>query len=139
MDISGKFSGSVALPGAEGARKIAGIMASLRAAPPKRIGGYAVCRMVDRQNGQALDLRAGTTSRVGGARVNILVFTFSDSGHTRVIVRPSGTEPTIKYYVSTSTRDLYDRTSDVTERDWPAVDRTAKVILTAMIDFCGKM
>ncbi len=130
---------SVALPGAEGARKIADIMDSLRAAPPKRVGGYAVCRMIDRQNGQAVDLRAGTTSRVGGDRVNILVFTFSESGHTRVIVRPSGTEPTIKYYVSASTRDLYDRASDVTERDWPAVDRTAEVILTAMVDMCGKM
>ena len=130
---------SVALPGSEGARKIADIMAALRAAPPKRIGGYAVCRMIDRHNGQALDLRAGTTSRVGGDRVNILVFTFSESGHTRVIVRPSGTEPTIKYYVSAATLDQYDRASDVTERDWPAVDRTAEVILTAMVDMCGKM
>ena len=130
---------SVALPGTEGARTIADIMAFLRATPPKRIGGYDVCRMIDRQNGQALDLLAGTTTRVGGDRVNILVFTFSDSGNTRVIVRPSGTEPTIKYYVSASTRDLHGRASDVVERDRPAVDRMAEGILDAMIDLCGKM
>ncbi len=122
---------SVALPGAEGARKITDIMASLRAAPPKRIGGYDVCRMVDRQNGQALDLRAGTTSRVGGDRVNILIFTFSESGHTRVIVRPSGTEPTIKCYVSAASIDK--------DGNRQLIDSMANVLLAAMIDLCGKM
>lgn len=97
---------SVALPGAEGARRIDDIMAALRAAPPEHIGGRAVCRVIDRLSGQALDLRTGTIGPVAGEKVNILVFTFSEAGYTRVIVRPSGTEPTIKYYVSASSVDL---------------------------------
>ena len=140
---------SVALPGAEGARSIEAIMAALRAAPPERIGGRAVCRVTDRQSGQAINLRTGTTGPVAGERVNILVFTFSEAGHTRVIVRPSGTEPTIKYYVSASsvdldgtsvsTRDLVEGPSGDTERDWKAVDRLAESVLDAMIEWCEGM
>ena len=140
---------SVALPGTEGARRIEDIMAALRASPPERIGGRAVCRMIDRMSGQAHDLRTGTTGPVAGERVNILVFTFSEAGHTRVIVRPSGTEPTIKYYVSASsvdlggtrvsTRDLCESASGDTERGWKAVDRLAESILDAMIEWCEGM
>ncbi len=140
---------SVALPGAEGARRIEDIMAALRASPPERIGGQAVCRMIDRLSGQAHDLRTGTTGPVAGERVNILVFTFSEAGHTRVIVRQSGTEPTIKYYVSASsvdlggtrvsTRGFFVGASGDTERDWRAVDRLAESILDAMIEWCEGM
>jgi len=119
---------SVALPGAEGARRIEGIMAALRDAPPRRIGGRAVCRVIDRHSGQALDLRTGTTSPVEGDRADILVFTFSEAGHTRVIARPSGTEPTIKCYVSAASVDIAGTRE--------AIDGLAESILSAMIDLC---
>ena len=122
---------SVALPGAEGARRIADIMASLRSSPPRQIGGRAVCRMIDRRNGQAMDPRSRAISRVDGDLVNILVFTFSDVGHTRVIVRPSGTEPTIKYYVSVASVD--------TDENRLAMDSMADDLLAGMIELCGKM
>lgn len=129
---------SVALPGAEGARRIEYIMAALRAAPPKRISGQAVCRMIDRLNGQARDPRAGTTGPVAGERVNILVFTFSETGHTRVIVRPSGTEPTIKYYVSASSVDLSRTGGSTRDLDCArgSIDNLAESVLDAMIDWC---
>lgn len=138
---------SVALPGAEGVRRIEGIMAALRRSPPERIGRRAVCRVIDRLSGQARDLRSGTTGPVAGERVNILVFTFSEAGHTRVIVRPSGTEPTIKYYVSASsvdlggnrvfTRDPGGDTPGVAERD--PVDRAADSLLASIIDLSMDM
>lgn len=118
---------SVVLPGTEGTRRIEGIMAALRDEPPRRMGGRAVCRMIDRLSGQARDLSADTTGTVTGEKVNILVFTFSETGHTRVIVRPSGTEPTIKYYVSASTRDM-DGTRG-------SIDRLADTVLDAMIEW----
>ena len=122
---------SVALPGAEGARRIEGIMAALRAKPPRRIGGLTVCRMIDRLSGRAGDLRTGTAGPVAGERVNILVFTFSEAGHTRVIVRPSGTEPTIKYYVSSSTRDI--------DGNRGSIGSLAKSVLDATIELCERM
>ena len=122
---------SVAQPGPEGARRIADIMDALRATPPERIGGRAVRRMIDRQSGEALDLRTSTTAAVSGDRVNILIFTFSEAGHTRAIVRPSGTEPTMKCYVSASSVDMAgNRTS---------IDSLAESMLTAMTDLCGSM
>ena len=122
---------SVALPGAEGTRRIEDIMAALRTAPPEHIGGRAVCHVIDRLSGQARDLRTGTAGPVAGERVNILVFTLSEAGHTRVIVRPSGTEPTIKYYVSASTRDM-DGTRE-------SIDSLAESVLDATIEWCEGM
>lgn len=122
---------SVALPGAEGSRRIDDIMAALRALPPKRIGGRAVRRLIDRQSGQALDLRTGTTEPAPGESVNILVFTLSEAGHTRAIVRPSGTEPTIKYYVSVSSVDMAGNRE--------AIDSLAESLLAGMIDLCESM
>ncbi|MDD9949068.1 MAG: phospho-sugar mutase [candidate division Zixibacteria bacterium] len=122
---------SVALPGAEGAGRIEGIMAALRTKPPRRIGGRAVCCMIDRLSGQSLDLRTGASEPVTGDRVNILVFTFSEGGHTRVTVRPSGTEPTIKYYVSASSVDMAG------DRD--SIDSLAGSMLAEMIDLCEGM
>ena len=119
---------SVALPGAEGTRRIESMMSALREAPPERIGGRAVCRVIDRQSGQAQDLRTGTTTPVDGDRADILVFTFSETGHTRVIVRPSGTEPTVKCYVSAASVDIAGTRE--------AIDGLAETILSAMIDLC---
>jgi len=129
---------SVALPGADGARRIEGIMAALRAAPPERIGGRAVCRVIDRLSGQARDLRTDKTGPVAGERVNILVFTFSEAGHTRVIVRPSGTEPTIKYYVSASSVDLGGTGGSTRDLDGTrgSIDNLAVSVLDAMIEWC---
>lgn len=129
---------SVALPGAEGTRRIEDIMAALRAKPPRRIGGQAVCRMIDRQSGRAHDLRTGTTGPGAGERVNILIFTFSEAGHTRVIVRPSGTEPTIKYYVSASSVDLGGTRISPHDLDGisESIDSLAESILDAMVEWC---
>ncbi len=122
---------SVALPGAEGTRRIEDIMTALRATPPRRTGGHAVCRVIDRQSGQALDLRTGTTDSAGGDRVNILIFTLSEAGHTRVIVRPSGTEPTMKFYVAASTVDLPGTRE--------SIDSLAESMLADMVDLCDRM
>ncbi len=121
---------SVALPGTEGARRIDDIMAALRAAPPKQVGGRAVCRVIDRERGQALDPRTNTTTAVPGDRVNILIFTLSAAGHTRAIVRPSGTEPTMKCYVSASSLDMGETRE--------SIDSLAESMLAAMTELCER-
>ena len=122
---------SIALPGAGGTRKIASIMAALRASPPGEIGGLAVCCMIDRLSGKTLEPSTGTIDSIDGDRVNILVFTFSEAGHTRVIVRPSGTEPTIKHYVSASSVDM--------DGNRKSIDNLAESILGALIDLCERI
>jgi phosphomannomutase len=72
-------------PGAEGAATIRTIMDGFRAAPPRTIGGLAVT--------EVKDYKAGV-----GALPRSNVIAYELGGGTRVTVRPSGTEPKIKYY-----------------------------------------
>ncbi len=77
---------SVAYPGAEGAQKMAGIMARLREEAPAELAGLAVESVVDYQGG------------VGGLpSANVIELRLA--GGNKAIVRPSGTEPKIKLYV----------------------------------------
>ena len=63
------------------------IMTGLRSAPPAQIAGYAVAEVVDYQNGST-----------GLPRANVLEFRMI--GGAKLMVRPSGTEPKIKVYLS---------------------------------------
>jgi len=119
---------SVMREGAQGNQEISQIMAGLRANPPDALSGRPVYRAIDRETGLARNLRTGETEPVDGAAGNVLALTLSDTGHTRVTARPSGTEPKIKYYVSASSVDLPDLCGD---RD--AVDRVADEILDAVV------
>ena len=85
---------SFEFPGISGMDKMAGIMASLRKAPPAEIGGYQVVKVTDYQDSAATGLPAS----------NVLVYGLE--GGATVIVRPSGTEPKIKAYYTTLGRDL---------------------------------
>ncbi len=122
---------SIVMAGPEGTRRIDGIMAALRTAPPKQVGGRPVYRVIDRERGQALDPRTNTTTAVPADRVNILIFTLSEAGHTRAIVRPSGTEPTMKFYVSASSVDMAGNRK--------AIDGLAESMLAAMTELCESM
>lgn len=76
---------SVTIPGPAGASAIAAIMDGFRASPPSAIGGLAVVAM--------RDYRAGVP---GLPKSNVVAYLLE--GGSRVTLRPSGTEPKIKYY-----------------------------------------
>ena len=88
---------NVVKPGKSGADEIKAMMDNFRANPPKEIGGspvklikdYKTLKMIDAQ-GNAVDLDMPETS-------NVLQY-FTEDG-TKISVRPSGTEPKIKFYI----------------------------------------
>jgi phosphomannomutase len=85
---------SKTLPGREGAALIRAMMQKVRSAPPAALGAYAV--------GAVLDLEAGTYTKKGKTEAAVLpkgdVLALElEAGH-RVMLRPSGTEPKIKFY-----------------------------------------
>ena len=86
---------SLTMPGADGLGRIAEIMARLRAAPPARLGDLAVLASGDylARRRTAAD---GTVTPIALPPSNVL--TFELEGNSRVIARPSGTEPKIKFY-----------------------------------------
>ena len=91
----------ITLPGKDGADQIASMMARLRSDPPKTIDGIAVSELKDFETSQVLALGSSgfTKSRsLEFPKSNVLQFVLVDG--TKISVRPSGTEPKIKFYVS---------------------------------------
>ena len=82
--------------GKEGQEEIRQMMSDFRANPPKSICGSPVVTIRDYQTGESLDVQGGEKTPIEMERSNVLQFLTADS--TIVSVRPSGTEPKIKFY-----------------------------------------
>ncbi|MBQ9968896.1 MAG: phospho-sugar mutase [Oscillospiraceae bacterium] len=87
--------------GADGMEKMKNIMASLRQNPLNEIGGYKVVGYADYQTGKRTV--NGVESEIGLPLSNILEYNLENN--LKVIVRPSGTEPKIKVYLTIVTND----------------------------------
>ncbi|MBQ7160384.1 MAG: phospho-sugar mutase [Clostridia bacterium] len=92
--------------GISGMEQINGIMDKLRGDHPAEIAGIRVVRVKDYKLSCAVDLRTGEKSVLTLPKSNVLGFDLEDGGS--VIVRPSGTEPKIKIYLSAVGRDKGD-------------------------------
>ncbi|UQA55647.1 phospho-sugar mutase [Polyangium aurulentum] len=86
---------SVTLPGSEGLAKIGAAMDRLRAAPPSKVGPLGVTAVSDFQ-AQTRKHADGRTEGLSLPKSNMLAFDLE--GGSRIIARPSGTEPKIKFY-----------------------------------------
>jgi phosphoglucomutase len=87
---------NLVMPGLDGLKKMAALMANLRANPPASIGGAAVTARKDYQDGSVILADGGRdTMELKGS--NVLRYELADG--TSVIVRPSGTEPKVKVYI----------------------------------------
>lgn len=87
---------SATMRGAEGQQQIARIMESFRSAPPGEIAGVPVLSIRDYKRGTISAVDGKQTGKLTLPPSNVLAFELE--GGTRVIARPSGTEPKIKYY-----------------------------------------
>jgi phosphomannomutase len=94
--MSHQVQWSVTLPGATGKSRIAAAMDALRNDPPATIGESPIARLVDLRAGEERT-PSGERKPVSLPRADVLSF-FSEDG-ARLIVRPSGTEPKIKFYL----------------------------------------
>lgn len=94
---------SATLPGIDGLKVMADIMARIRRNPPSRIGGVKVIRVKDFMAGTDTDLTTGSVEKMDYPTSDVLYFAM-EGGHF-VCVRPSGTEPKIKLYVNVNDRN----------------------------------
>lgn len=94
---------NLVMPGLDGLEKMKALMTSLRAKPPREIGGSAVLGMRDYQNGTVSVAELGVVGKTHISGSNVLYFELEDG--TSFIVRPSGTEPKIKVYILTQGAD----------------------------------
>ena len=97
---------SITLKGIEGLAKIQEIMNTLRENAPSEIGGYAVRRVRDYKNNTSTDSESGAVTPTGLPSSNVLYYEMEDD--TWVCVRPSGTEPKVKFYLGVKGSSLED-------------------------------
>lgn len=88
---------NVVKPGKTGADEIKQMMVDFRANPPKELAGSEVVLVKDYQTLKATDNKGGVTAIDQPEPSNVLQWYTADG--TKVSVRPSGTEPKIKFYV----------------------------------------
>ena len=75
-----------------------GIMDNLRSEPPQSLAGEPIVYTADYQSSTAKDLETGAESKIDLPKSNVLAYKAKDG--SGLIVRPSGTEPKIKAYIT---------------------------------------
>jgi phosphoglucomutase len=85
--------------GIDGAEKIAALMRKFKAEAPTEFGGVAVARVEDFNEQTETDLATGAVTPLTLPKANVLKYWLADGSW--VAVRPSGTEPKIKFYIGT--------------------------------------
>ena len=103
--------------GAAGMQKMADMMNALRENLPKEIGGEAVESITDYKASVCKDLTTGGETAVDLPKSNVLQYRLA--GEDSVIVRPSGTEPKIKIYITSvaDTRENAQAKADAIAKD----------------------
>ena len=97
---------SIGLSGIEGLAKIQSIMENLRNNTPAEIGGYKVVSARDYKADTIKDMATGEVKPTGLPSSNVLYYDMEDGAW--VCVRPSGTEPKIKFYYGVKGTSLED-------------------------------
>ena len=97
---------SVTMKGIEGLQKIQEIMNSLRQNPPAEFAGHKVVAVRDYKADTITDVATGAVKPTGLPNSNVLYYELTDDAW--VCVRPSGTEPKVKFYYGVKGTSLED-------------------------------
>ena len=92
--------------GAAGMQKMSDIMSSVRKDLPKEVAGYKVVKVSDYQTKKETDFTTGEETDITLPTSNVIALHLE--GDNGVIIRPSGTEPKIKLYITTVGKDNDD-------------------------------
>ena len=94
----------VTLEGIDGAEKIKEIMDNFRKNPPKNFGNFKVEKIRDYNNSIILEAGTNKTEKINMPKSNVLYYELSNDSW--IAVRPSGTEPKIKYYIGVKGKSI---------------------------------
>ena len=103
----------VVLEGADGATKIQEMMKQMRNNPPEKIGKYKVLKIMDCSTGLERDILTGKEEKIDLPKSNVLRYTLEND--CWCAVRPSGTEPKIKFYMGVRGDSLESAEKDLAE------------------------
>lgn len=114
---------SITLKGIEGLEKIQQILETLRRNPPVKIGAYEVLRARDYKADTIKDLATGEVTATGLPNSNVLYYELSEDAW--LCVRPSGTEPKVKFYYGikgTSLEDADEKSAELGKKVLEMID-----------------
>ncbi len=97
---------TLTLKGEEGSKKIQSMLEEMRKNPPKKFGEYTVEAVRDYKEGVRTDLKTGVKEKTHLPTSNVLYYELSEDAWC--CVRPSGTEPKIKFYIGVKGNDIED-------------------------------
>ena len=117
---------SIGLKGIEGLAKIQSIMETLRNNTPAEVGGYKVVSARDYKMDTIKDMATGEVKPTGLPSSNVLYYDLEDDAW--LCVRPSGTEPKIKFYYGIKGASLEDA-----EAKSEALGKAVKAMVDAML------
>jgi len=128
--FSKEFTINVVKPGKSGADEIKQMMVDMRNNPPTTLGGSKVCLWKDYQTLEQRDAEGNVTPLNMPEKSNVLQW-FCEDG-TKISVRPSGTEPKIKFYLEIKDKtmkcaDCYERCSKDAEAKIEAIKKDLKL------------
>ncbi len=122
---------NVVRKGKDGAAEIQQMMVDYRANPPKSLLGSEVVKILDYKTLEELDVRTGERKPIEGIddKSNVLQWLTEDG--TKVSVRPSGTEPKIKFYFGVKSKlesvDKFDETLEALDAKIEALKAELKL------------
>lgn len=89
---------TIICPGASGFEQMRLMMADLRANPPSKINDYPVSAILDYKSLERRQINSGEITPIDCVSGDVVVLEFGDK-RRRITVRPSGTEPKLKFYI----------------------------------------
>ena len=107
LGIGAAIAGAAGIgAGIHGAVKMKELLDSIRNNPPKEIGGYKVTSIRDYKSGIIVDTKTGKESQTNLPTSNVLYYDLEDNAWC--CVRPSGTEPKVKFYMGVKGKSIKD-------------------------------
>jgi phosphoglucomutase len=104
---------TITLKGADGAVKMKELLDSIRENPPTKLGSYKVLRVRDYKEHTIVDCKTGKKSETDLPTSNVLYYDLEDNAWC--CVRPSGTEPKVKFYMGVKGKSLEDAEKKLAE------------------------
>ena len=104
---------SIELKGKDGAEKICNILEYLRSSMKNSVGNNKIVKKMDYRNGLEVDLMKNNENLINLPKSNVLKFILEDGAW--FVIRPSGTEPKMKMYLSVKGNSLEDTSKKIIE------------------------